>query len=406
MSASPGPTPYAPPGQSAQTDWIAVTAVIAAGVLVSVQLGKLPPLLSGLRAEFGFGMVLAGLVASSFNLVGAVIGIVAGVASDRIGSRRALGAGLLVCAAGSLLGGLALGVPLLLIARLIEGCGFVLTVVCAPSLLTAASRSGERALVLGFWSAYMPLGVALGMLGALPVGRLFDWRELWFGLAMLLALAAVIILRLTRGIALPPARQFSAAPLKRAGPWLLAGCFACYTTQWFAIVTWIPTYLRDSGVTSETMISAGAALIVLINVLGNLSSAALMHRGVPRWLIIAVVSLVMSLFGVAAFAAGIPVTAKIALAMAATGFGGMLPAAVLASVPLQARQPGEIATVNGIVIQLLNIGSFIGPPGLAALVTHLGGWDQGRWLLLVAGCISLGLALVLRRVEARQEKMS
>src|SRR3546814_14282401 len=87
-------------------------------------------------------------------------------------------------------GGLAQDGPLLRIARLIEGCGFVLTVVCAPSLLTAASYSGQRALVLGFWSAYMPLGVALGMLGALPVGRLFDWRDLWFGLAILLAVAA------------------------------------------------------------------------------------------------------------------------------------------------------------------------------------------------------------------------
>ena len=285
-------------------------------------------------------------------------------------------------------------------------CGFVLTVVCAPSLLTAASRSGQRALVLGFWSAYMPIGVALGMLGALPVGRLFEWRDLWFGLAVLLAGAAIVILRLTRGIALPPLRHFSPAPLKRSGPWLLAGCFACYTTQWFAIVTWIPTYLRDSGVTSETLVSAGAALVVLINVVGNLSSAALMHRGVPRWLIIAVISLAMSLFGVAAFGAGVPVTAKILLAMAATGFGGMLPAAVLASVPLQAREPGEIATVNGVVIQLLNIGSFIGPPGLAALVTHLGGWNQGRWLLLVAGCTSLVLALALRRVEARSEGMA
>jgi predicted MFS family arabinose efflux permease len=405
MSAPPAPVPpaTAPAAAAAPTDWIAVIAVIAAGVLVSVQLGKLPPLLSALRAEFGLGMVLAGLVASSFNLVGAVIGIAAGFASDRIGSRRALGIGLLVCAAGSLLGGLAHGVPLLLLARLVEGCGFVLTVVCAPSLLTAASRGEQRSLVLGFWSAYMPLGVALGMLAALPVGRLFDWRDLWFGLAALLAAAALAILRLTRDIVLPPARHFSAAPLKRPGPWLLAGCFACYTTQWFAIVTWIPTYLRDSGVTSEAVISAGAALVVLINVIGNLSSAALMHRGVPRWLIIAIISLTMSLFGVAAFAAGIPVTAKIALAMAATGFGGMLPAAVLASVPLQARSPGEIATVNGVVIQLLNIGSFIGPPGLAALVTHLGGWDQGRWLLLVAGLVSLGLALVLRRVEARQE---
>lgn len=400
MSSSPAP---AAAGEPSATDWPAILAVIAAGVLVSIQLGKLPPLLTQLRAEFGLGMVLAGLVASSFNLVGAATGIIAGAASDRIGSSRALGLGLLVTAAGNLLGGLADGIPLLLAARLVEGCGFVLTVVSGPSLLTAATRPQDRSLALGLWSSYMPLGVAFGMFGALLVGRLFDWRGLWFLLAAVMVLAALLILRRTRTIALPPARRFGIAPLRRPGPWLLAGCFACYTTQWFAIVTWIPTYLRDSGVTSEAVIAAGAALVVLVNVAGNMISAALMHRGLPRWLIIAVISVAMGAFGVATFDTALPVPAKILLAMAASGFGGMLPAAVLASVPRQARQPGEIATVNGAVIQLLNIGSFLGPPGLAALVTHLGGWDAGRWLLLGTGLASLVLALALRQVERRQE---
>ena len=88
------------------------------------------------------------------------------------------------------------------------------------------------------------------------------------------------------------------------------------------------------------------------------------------------VPIAMGLFGVASFGEGIPIAAKIALAMAASGLGGMLPAAVLASVPVHAREQSEIATVNGVVTQLLNIGSFIGPPALAALVSQLGGWSQ------------------------------
>lgn len=384
----------------AHTDWSAVAAVVAAGVLVSIQVGKLPPLLTTLRAEFGLDLVLGGLLASSFMLIGGAIGILAGFASDRIGSRRALVSGIIITAIGCAAGAFAANTPLLLAARLVEGLGFVLTVVCGPSLLTALTRANQRQLALGFWSTYMPLGVTIGMLAALAVGPLVDWRGLWLALAILLLGAAIAIRRLIRGAQVPAIpRRFQMGPLKRPGPWLLAACFACYTTQWFAIVTWIPTYLREGGVSNELHVALGAALVVAINVVGNTSSAALMNRGAPRWLIIALIPVVMGLFGVASFGAEMPVAAKVAFAMAASGFGGMLPAAVLASVPVHAREPGEIATVNGVVTQLLNIGSFVGPPALAALVSQFGGWSQGRWLLLAAGLAGCALALLLRRAE-------
>lgn len=389
----------------ARTNWQAVFAVLAAGIIVSMQIGKLPPLLTQIRAEFGLDLVLGGLLASSVNLIGASLGIVAGLASERIG-RRSVSLGLLIAAFGGLLGACApdgrTGIILLLAARLIEGLGFVLTVVCGPSLIAAASLPAQRSLALGFWSSYMPLGVAGGLLGALLVSLgLLDWRGLWLAMAGILVIAAILIDRLTADATLPKGRGFSGAALRRPGPWLLAGCFACYTTQWFSIVTWMPTYLHESGLIGEAGIAMGVAMVVLVNAVGTTASAALMHRGLPRWAIIATVSLGMGILGVLCFAPNLPVLLRIALAMAASGFGGMLPAAVLASVPGQARDPAEIATMNGIVVQLLNIGSFIGPPTLAALVTHFGGWSDGRWLLLAAGCIGLLLALGLRVLERK-----
>lgn len=384
------------------TDWQAVFAVIAAGVIVSMQVGKLPPLLGQLRTEFGLDLVLGGLVASSISLIGGLCGIMAGFAGDRIGGRRALMFGLLINATGSLAGAFSHDTALLLGARLVEGLGFVITVVCGPGLVAMAAHPAQRSLALGLWSSYMPLGVTLGMLGALAVNQnLLDWRGLWLALALLPLAAALLLPRLTAGVAVAPPRRFNPAVLRRPGPWLLAGCFACYTTQWFSIVTWIPTYLKESGLTSETLLALGVAAVALVNAVGTTVSAAVMHRGLPRWLIIAVVSLSMGALGTASFAPGIPILAKIGLAMAASGFGGMLPAAVLASVPQQTRDPAEIATVNGVVVQLLNIGSFVGPPALAALVAHFGGWSDGRWLLLMAGCVGLALALALRATEGK-----
>jgi MFS family permease len=400
VPASPPPPHPDAHASRRQTDWRAVFAVIAAGVIVSMQVGKLPPLLGLLRSEFGLDLVLGGLVASSVSLVGGLCGIVAGFAGDRIGGRRALMLGLTISAAGSFAGALSHSTALLLAARLVEGLGFVITIIGGPTLVTAATLPAQRSLALGYWSSYMPLGVTLGMIGALAVSHgWLDWRGLWLVMGLLPLSAALLLPRLTAGVPQAAPRRFSAAVLRRPGPWLLAGCFACYTTQWFSIVTWIPTYLKDSGLDNTTLLALGAAVVVLVNAVGTTVSAAAMHRGLPRWLIIASVSLGMGLLGVASFAPELPPLAKIGLAMAASGFGGMLPAAVLAGVPLQARDPSEIATVNGIVVQLLNIGSFVGPPALAALVAHFGGWDNGRWLLLAAGSIGLLLALGLRANE-------
>lgn len=395
IQAGPGAVP-------ARTDWLAVAAVLAAGVIISMQIGKLPPLLNTLRAEFGLDLVSGGLLASSVSLLGGMIGIAAGFVSDRIGGRRSLALGLAIGAIGSLAGAFSTSVVPLLAARLLEGLGFVITVVSGPSLITMATRPNQRHLALGFWSSYMPLGVTFGMLGALLVGTLFDWRGLWLVMAGLLLFAAIVLYRLTDGIAQPRARCFSAAVLRRPGPWLLAGCFACYTTQWFSIVTWMPTYLHQGGHLNDTGIALGTGAVVLINAVGTTAAAGLMHRGLPRWLLIAAAGMVMAVFGLLSFAPDMPVAGKIACAMAASGFGGMLPSAVLASVPTEARDPGEIATVNGVVIQLLNIGSFAGPPALAALVTWFGGWENGRWLLLAAGLLSMTLALGLRAVERRR----
>jgi CP family cyanate transporter-like MFS transporter len=387
-----------------RTDWTAVVAVLAAGVIISMQIGKLPPLLNTLRTEFGLDLVSGGLLASSVSLLGGVIGIAAGFISDRIGGRRSLVFGLIIGATGSMAGAFCHSVVPLLAARLLEGLGFVLTVVAGPGLIAMAARTDQRHLALGFWSSYMPLGVTFGMLGALLVGIVFDWRGLWLAMAVFLLIAAILLHRMTGGIPQPRARRFNAAVLRRPGPWLLAGCFACYTTQWFSIVTWMPTYLHQSGSLDDTGIALGTAAVVLINAVGTTAAAGLMHRGLPRWLLIAAAGLVMAVFGLLSFAPDMPVAGKIACAMAASGFGGMLPSAVLASVPVEAREPSEIATVNGVVIQLLNIGSFAGPPALAALVTWFGGWENGRWLLLAAGLASMALALGLRAVERQRSR--
>ncbi|MBP7064409.1 CynX/NimT family MFS transporter [Ferrovibrio sp.] len=388
-----------------------VLLALAAGICTSMQVGKLPPLLPGLREEFGLGLVLAGLVASSFSILAALGGVLAGLASNRFGSRRTIALGLALLGLGNLLGAAADMAGGLLLGRMVEGLGFVLTVVAAPVAITHGAGATRQRFWLGIWGAYMPTGVALGMLLAPPLAALAGgWRPVWLMMAaLLLALALLVLLRQPKQAA-APASAASGGPrwhaLRRPGPWLMAGCFACYTTQWFAVITWLPSYLAESGQLSTGSIGLAGALVVIANACGSLSAAFLLQHGVPRGAILAGVPLAMSVFGLFIFGLGPQANPWLAvlLGMAFSGCGGSVPATVLAGVPLHARGGGEIATLNGLVVQLSNIGSFLGPPGLAAAVAALGGWQQGRWLLPLCALLGFTLALLLRRQERKLEQ--
>lgn len=391
--------------ETRHTDWPLIALVIGAGVAAGMQVGKLPPLLPALRDEFALGLVLAGFVASSFNIVGAACGILGGAASDRLGGARSLVLGLLLLALGSAGGALAPSGTLLAVGRFVEGIGFVLVVVSASALVAHLAAPRQRKLALGWWSAYMPLGAGLGLLIAPPVAAIGGWRGVWLACALLAVGIALLVLRQRNRLPQPPVRaRLSLAPLRRLGPWLLAGCFATYTAQWFSLVTWLPTFFADQAILTASGTALVMLLLMAVNIGGNLASAAMMHHGMPRWLLIAAASGAMGLCATAAFAAEGSALLRAGMALLASGIGGCLPAAVLASAPAHAARPSELATVNGIVVQVLNIGSFLGPPGLAWAVGALGGWPEGRWLLLAAGLVGSALAVLLGRLEGGRKE--
>jgi MFS family permease len=385
-----------------------VALAVAAGICVALQVGKVPPLMPQLRAEFALGLVAAGWIASAINATTALFGILGGVFADRVGRWRALVAGLGLVAAGSLAGALAEDAGQLLASRFLEGAGFVLVIVAAPSLIALAAAGHDRRFALGLWSAYMPTGAGLMMALAPLFAGSADWRAAWLASGVLLAAFALFSAAVARGPAgalSPPHSAPAFASLRgvlaRPGPWLMAGCFTTYALQWFAVVTWLPTFAIEALGFEAAAAALFTALVVFINAFGNVAGGWLLQRGVPRWLLIAGASLALGLSALGIFDPALPAAAKLGLALAFSLLGGTLPASILAGVPAHAASQAELGATNGIIVQGANIGSFSGPPALAALVTLLGGWGDGRWLLLGAGLTGALLALALRRVERR-----
>ena len=284
------------PDPAATTRWLVVSVMIASGVAASLHVGKVPPALPALRDELGLGLVAGGWVASIFNLIGATLGIASGLAADRLGARRVLCAGLMFLIAGSIWGATTDSGIALLATRVLAGLGLVIVAVAAPGIIVAVAPPRDHGLALGAWSIYMPAGMAVAMLSAPFVLPAFGWRGLWLVHAGLTAMVFVIVLATTRGVsgrAISP-RRINADALRRPGPWLLAAAFGCYTVQFFAVTTWMPTFLVESyGSTREAAALAGA-LVVAANIAGCLAGAWLLHRDVARWKLLAITYLIMT----------------------------------------------------------------------------------------------------------------
>ncbi len=388
-----------------RTRWGLVALAVLAGIAGSLQVGKVPSAIPAIRAELAIGLVAAGWVLSIFNFMGAGFGIAAGFVTDRMGHGRIVVVGLAFLALGSLLGGLATTGAGLLAARLLEGVGFVVTVVAAPSIIATAAAPRHHRFVLGLWTCYLPTGMAVMMLASPGLLAALGWRGLWLANAALLAAFALVFALAVRGFGGTPTRRRTSADIRRTlarpGPWLLAGCFACYTVQWFGLMAWLPTFMVETMGRTMTEAAVLSGLVVGFNVVGNLASGWLLHRGVPRWLLVAIVSASQGvlLFGI--FSALVPAPAKLAIAFAFSIIGGVLPAAILAGVPVHSPSPGEIGATNGVLVQGSNFGTLMGPPIVAMLVAGFGDWGTAGALLGLFGGLGIGLALALGAIERR-----
>ena len=384
---------------------LAAWLAYAAGVCAALHVGKLPPAITALRDTLGLTLVQAGFLLSLVQAAGMTAGIAFGVLADSIGLRRSMLIGLVLLAAASVLGAWATGVPTLLALRAVEGFGFLMVVLPAPGLIRRHVAPERLNVMLGVWGTYMPLGAAMGLLvGPVWVG-LFGWRSWWLTLGVLSALMAVAVMRSVPASAAAAVRptqvQGVAARLQRTlragGPWLVGGSFALYSSQWLAVIGFLPVIYTAAGIGAAAT-GALTALAAGVNTLGNITAGRLLQRGVaPPWLL-AVGFGVMGLAAIGAFAGspegGLPPALRYASVLAFSMFGGMVPATLFTLAMRVAPGEDTISTTVGWMQQLSSFGQFAGPPAVAWLAARVGGW---QWTWLATGSASLfGLLLATR----------
>ena len=390
------------------TDWRAVLAAAACGVAVALNVGKVPIALPAMRVEFGLSLVAAGWLSSMINSLAVCTGLLFGLLGDRLGALRTCYAGLAASMAGGLLAFVADGEALLLGSRFLEGAGMIATVVSAPALLTSATAPQDRRFALGIWSSYLPAGVGLIMLLATLALPLGGWRALWWVALLALALAALAVrscepayAQSTPATTDEPPWVTARAALARPAPWLLAFAMMCWTLQHYALIIWLPTFLKEQRELGLAVVALLSCVMVLANVPGNLIGGRLLQRGFARSRLIVVANLVTGLCSLGIFLDGLPDLARYGLCVMLSFTGALIPASVLSASAHLARTPRQIGTLQGLFMQVGNLGSLVSPPAIAALVAASGLWRDALWITGSAALGGIALGLALWRSEPR-----
>lgn len=390
----------------APSPWRGIWAVFCGGLVAGAYMTKVPPVLPALRAELDLSLVEATFIVTTFNVLGMLVGVLAGVISDRYGRRRLALTGLALLAAGGAIGAAAHDFAPLLVSRFVEGVGFILFAVPAPALMSALSRDArERAKALSLWSAYMPTGGTLALLAAPLFVAVANWRVLWLALAAAALLAALLLARSVP--AAPPARVASLRlvreSLARPGNLVMSLLFACYVAQWTSIMVWLPTFLAERGATT-TLGASATALMVLVNAPGNLAGGSLLARGVPRGRLVIAASLIAALCEIGMLAPVLPGALRYSLVLAFSACAGVIPASIFAGLPLHAPSPQHIATGNGMVLQFSNLGQFFGPLVIAWIASRLGGWEASLWAMLAFAVAGAACGAALSAIEHKMKR--
>lgn len=429
-----------PTSEAGRTDWAVVSVALGGGILAALQVGKAMVGLPTVRADLGMSLTLAGVLLSAYTYVGAALGGVAGGLVDKLGQSRVLVAALAALAMASALGAVSPGTGLLVASRVLEGLGFMGSVVAAPALVSRAAGASHRSLAMGLWGIYMPAGQLLAMIVGPGLLTALGWRGFWWANAALLGgyavLAALVVRRVDRrpgpapnpAAAPGPAGPDRAAAPGPAGPDRAAApepaaspeppqptrpggslaalrpvvpvalTFGLYSLQYLAVVGFLPTIYQANGL-SQAVAATLAGIVIAGNIVGNVVAGGLLHRGAGPGSLAMLALAVMAATAVLIYWPAAPLPLAFTAAVTFATFGGLLPASVFAAVPRLAPSPELTGPANGLVVQVSNTGSIIGPPLVAAVASRMGGWSYSPFVLCTAAGLGIMAASVVRRRE-------
>jgi CP family cyanate transporter-like MFS transporter len=356
--------------------------VLAVGLQLRPAVATVPPLLDVLRERDGFGLtgaiLLTTLPVVCFGLAGAFGSLV----DRRWGAERGITASLAVLAAGLLLRALVPGLPALLAGTAVAAAAIGVVHVLLPALFKRRAPGSVAALTAAM-SITISIGAAVSAALVVPVWHAASLPValgLWGGLALLAALLWLLGMRGSAAAVVPvagvPAVRVRLSRDRLA--WQVTLYFGLQSVAYYAVLSWLPTYFGDRGLTRTV---AGASIAVLS--LAGVGGALLMKSLATRLPDQRGAVLTGGLFGLAGLAGVLvlPDAAALwAVGVLGVGLGGALNTSLLLTT-LRAADSATAARLSGMAQTVGYLLAAAGPFAFGALHALTGGWTAAMLLL-------------------------
>ena len=231
----------------------AIILLLAAGILAGAQLGKIAPLVEWYRTEAGFSLVTVGWLAALIAFFVALAALPAGWLIQRTGTRRAAVLSCAVLAIGGVALAFAQSPATVIMARLVEGVGYLALVIAVPALLSDLSPPDWRGPVLAVWGGFVPIGFAVANFLAaavIPTGGQTAFLLWAVGLFIAFAVPAALLLAPVRDYDAAHAGGERTAALSQSltgGVWFLAIAFGLYVISSIGFFTFMPAFVAEIG---------------------------------------------------------------------------------------------------------------------------------------------------------------
>jgi len=218
-------------------------------------------LLPDMANDLGVSVSQAGLLITAFA-VGMIIGApTISIATLRLPKRLTLVVSLLVFSAGHVVAALSPSFTVVLGARVITALATGAFLSVAAVVATAAAGPGAGSRAMGVMMSGMGLAIVAGVPLGSWVGQAVGWRGIFWALAALAAVAALVIYRFcpTDNHSEAPSLRSQLAVLRERNLWLTLAATALVSGGFLAAYSYISPLL-----TTRTEISEGAVPLVLV----------------------------------------------------------------------------------------------------------------------------------------------
>ena len=337
------------------------------------------PLFTTIMGEYDIGRSSVSLLVSATIIVITISLLPGGLLIAKIGSRRAMTlAGLFMSA--HLLTPLIDSFLLLVVVRLIFGMGVAITIPATSAIIMEWFKPNELPLLNGINECGRALGVAAGVLIAVPITNIIGWDMTLFAFGLIPLAGTIIWLiggrsRETTSTSEPALSIRDNIPLLvNRNTLLLAlgmgGAFAVF----IGFSSWLPAYYNETrGMTPEQAASLVAVMPLIAGVANPISGLLQSKLGKRKpMLILSGLMLPILAFGSFLFENDIIVT------ICVMGLGATFSIFIIAALTIAMELPGvglsQVAIVTATILTMGNFAGVISPIFVGSLTDAMGSY--------------------------------